>query len=148
MFKFQEGFTLIELMVVVLIIAILVAIAVPVFNAVKEGAWKRTCQANLRIIDGQIQAYSAETEYLLPANFQGLRVLNLNHPLITGQYLKSVPLCPRTKAEGDVTNAFYSIGDSYDGTNGMVGTVTNASSGREASAFCTLYNPSHRYRGE
>jgi type IV pilus assembly protein PilA len=53
------GFTLIELMIVILIIAILVAIAVPVMIASGSNAQRRTCQANLRTIDGAINTYDA-----------------------------------------------------------------------------------------
>ena len=44
----DEGFTLIELMVVVLIIAILLAIAVPTFLGARERANDRAAQSNLR----------------------------------------------------------------------------------------------------
>ena len=44
----EEGFTLIELMVVVLIIAILIAIAIPTFLGARERAQDRAAQSNLR----------------------------------------------------------------------------------------------------
>ncbi len=49
----EEGFTLIELMVVVLIIAILIAIAVPTFLGARQKAQARAAQSNVR------NAYSA-----------------------------------------------------------------------------------------
>jgi type IV pilus assembly protein PilA len=44
----EEGFTLIELMVVVLIIAILLAIAIPTFLGARTKAQDRAAQSNLR----------------------------------------------------------------------------------------------------
>jgi len=44
----EEGFTLIELMVVVLIIAILIAIAIPTFLGARERATNRAAQSSLR----------------------------------------------------------------------------------------------------
>ncbi len=44
----DEGFTLIELMVVVLIIAILIAIAIPTFLGARERAQDRAAQSDLR----------------------------------------------------------------------------------------------------
>ncbi len=44
----EEGFTLVELMVVVLIIAILVAIAIPTFLGARTSAQDRAAQSNLR----------------------------------------------------------------------------------------------------
>ena len=44
----EQGFTLIELMVVVLIIAILIAIAIPTFLGARERSQDRQAQSNLR----------------------------------------------------------------------------------------------------
>src|SRR3954449_7084290 len=44
----EDGFTLIELMVVVLIIAILIAIAIPTFLGVQNRAKDRAAQSDLR----------------------------------------------------------------------------------------------------
>src|SRR3954464_11645655 len=44
----EDGFTLIELMVVVLIIAILIAIAIPTFLGAQDRARDRGAQSNLR----------------------------------------------------------------------------------------------------
>lgn len=83
----EEGFTLVELMIVILILAILVAIAVPVYLKAQDNAKKNTCKSNLRTIDGAIQTYQANTE----SDFtSGASVANLT----SWKYLKSTPSCP------------------------------------------------------
>ena len=60
MFKFlksKKGFTLVELMIVVVIMAILVAVAVPIYSAVTANARKKTCAANIREIISQLNNY-------------------------------------------------------------------------------------------
>jgi type IV pilus assembly protein PilA len=59
--KNQKGFTLVELMIVVVILGILVAIAVPIFNQVTGNAEKRACQANVRTLDGILTMISASS---------------------------------------------------------------------------------------
>ena len=60
MFKFlksKKGFTLVELMIVVVIMAILVAVAVPIYSAVTRNARIKTCAANRREIVSQVNNF-------------------------------------------------------------------------------------------
>jgi type IV pilus assembly protein PilA len=84
MFRKSEGFTLVELMVVVLIIGILVAIAIPVFNAAKGNAQKRSCWANQRTIEGSVQTFSAGNDGTMPTTVGQL----------VPTYIKALPKCP------------------------------------------------------
>jgi len=105
MFRKDEGFTLVELMVVVLIIGILVAIAIPVFNSASGSAKRRTCQSNMRTIEGAVQQYVAADPTNLLADLAG----SVDTTPLVPAYLKSAPLCP----ENDVANDYYVItGDS------------------------------------
>ncbi len=51
--KSKKGFTLVELMIVVVIMAILVAVAVPIYSAVTKNSKKKTCVANQRQVVSQ-----------------------------------------------------------------------------------------------
>src|SRR3954453_11643674 len=64
----EQGFTLIELMVVVLIIAILIAIAIPTFLGARQRAQDRAAQSDLRngltaekVTYTDTQTYSSDT---------------------------------------------------------------------------------------
>jgi prepilin-type N-terminal cleavage/methylation domain-containing protein len=50
MIRRQNGFTLIEIMIVVLIIAMLLAIAIPNFLRARDRSRAKACQSNLRMI--------------------------------------------------------------------------------------------------
>jgi type IV pilus assembly protein PilA len=92
-FHRQEGFTLIELMIVILIIAILVAIAVPVFLSARSNAQRRTCQANLRTIDGAINTYNAQYDAYPATGLVDSAAVGFVPTLI-----KRTPSCPTTSS--------------------------------------------------
>ena len=60
--KDEDGFTLIELMVVVLIIAILIAIAIPTFLGLRERAQNRSAQSDLRNALTAAKAYYTDND--------------------------------------------------------------------------------------
>ena len=105
-FRKEEGFTLVELMVVVLIIGILVAIAIPVFNAASGQARQRTCHSNMRTIEGAVDQYLAAD----PANTRGQCAGTNWVGLLVGanSYIKDNPQCPGDAATND-TDYSYAV---------------------------------------
>jgi type IV pilus assembly protein PilA len=70
----EEGFTLIELMVVVLIIAVLIAIAIPTFLGARQAANDRATQSNVRNAFTATRVYynDGSTYSETPSEMQGV----------------------------------------------------------------------------
>jgi len=87
----DDGFTLVELMVVVLIIGILVAIGVPVFNSAEANAERKACFGNERTIEGAYQTYRADAdESGTLGTFTDYASVMV---ALTPKYVKASPLC-------------------------------------------------------
>ena len=60
--KGQKGFTLIELLIVVAIIGILAAIAIPQFSAYRQKAYNSAAQSDLKNFKTAMEAYYADNQ--------------------------------------------------------------------------------------
>ncbi|MDW7728820.1 MAG: prepilin-type N-terminal cleavage/methylation domain-containing protein [Bacillota bacterium] len=114
--KNQKGFTLVELMVVVVIIGILVAIAIPVYQGIQANARNSACSANIRTLSGAVaQFYTEVGSY--PVDLDWLWVgYNKTQGGVSGtgdvaedeiiRFIEEEPICPW----GTVTDVYgYSV---------------------------------------
>ena len=149
MFKFmksKKGFSLVELMIVVVIMAILVAVAVPIFNSVTGNAREKTCIDNQRQIVGNIgniimmkgltgadatdvftvkgDTITVSAENLATFN-AGATTNAILESDIKGAF-KTAPCC------GDENNVIHV--DFHAGTNGATGTVSTRCTNAEGTA--------------
>jgi len=88
--KRRKAFTLVELLVVIGIIAILVAILLPVLNKAREGASTAKCLAQLRQLGQAAAMYANDNKgYTLPAGYQvgGAHTESWAGLLVMGKYV-------------------------------------------------------------
>ena len=84
----MKGFTLVEIMIVVAIIAILLVIAIPIFTHARETSQKSTCIANLRLIDCAITSWALEAHKGVGADIDTSALFG------TTNLLREQPVCP------------------------------------------------------
>jgi prepilin-type N-terminal cleavage/methylation domain-containing protein len=112
----RAGFTLVEIMIVVAILGLLAAIAIPNYVHARAKSQATACINNLRQIDSAVQQFCMET---------GKRAGDiLNYPADVSAYIKmnsggQMPGCPASGAYtltpvGNIPSVLCSIGSTVD----------------------------------
>jgi prepilin-type N-terminal cleavage/methylation domain-containing protein len=95
----KAGFTLVEIMIVVAIIGLLAAIAIPNFIKARATSQQNACINNLRQIDGAISLWALETSQATGASVASAQTVSAYIKLNAAS---SVPGCP---AKGSYTTS-------------------------------------------
>ena len=80
----RSGFTLVEIMIVVAIIGLLAAIAIPSFVNARTKSQQNACINNLRQANGAVQQYALDNNNAVAGGFN----------VLVPTYIAKTPVCP------------------------------------------------------
>jgi general secretion pathway protein G len=128
--KFESGFTLVELIIVMLIISILLLIAVPRYTAAIRQAREAVLKTDLQTMRAAIDSYTMDKQ----------KAPQALDDLVQEGYLKQIPVDPMTRTKDtwvpDTSDAMYSIDETEPGiTDVHSGSEETGSDGQPYSAW-------------
>ena len=120
----KRGFTMVELLVVIIIIAVLVAIALPRYFAAIYAGRLNACKSNFKIINTAAQAYFAQNKVWPPVGTAGVDEMRISSSAKKSGQLTENPICP-----WGVPYALVAVGEdasqSVSASNPQVGVETD-----------------------
>jgi general secretion pathway protein G len=94
--KARKGFTLVEILIVVVILGILAAIVIPQFTNASSEAKQASLRSNLQTLRSQIELYKIKNSDTPPTTLA---------TLVTAGYIQAVPVNPYNGLATEVTTA-------------------------------------------
>jgi len=134
----KGGFTLVEILIVVIILGILAAIVIPQFTSASQDARKNSLTSQLQTLRSQIELYKLQhldnlpselikssganwTQFTMKTNDQGTTGTTPASSYPFGPYLQADPKNPLNGGSTvGVVNADVTPGQAYTGANGFV----------------------------
>ena len=89
----KKGFSLVELMIVVVIMGILIAVAIPLYGAITDNANNKTCATNIKTIKGNAANFYASHEQATMSSLADMKAM-----FDDGK----IPQCPVAKADYEI----------------------------------------------
>jgi|SRR5688572_6599739 general secretion pathway protein G len=115
--KSKSGFTLVEILIVVIILGILAAIVIPQFTNASQDARRSSLASQLQTLRSQIELYKLQHGDQLPdliTNWDPLTTVTVFNGQNFGPYMQAVPSNPlnnlSTVEDGDGSAAGYTAG--------------------------------------
>jgi general secretion pathway protein G len=133
----KRGFTLVEILIVVIILGILAAIVIPQFTNASQDARKSSLGSQLQTIRSQIELYKMQHGDALPnlvTNWTPLTATSTYNSTTYGPYMQAAPINPLnnystvvngTAASSTACGFVYDYGTSGGGSGKILGTDTD-----------------------
>jgi len=137
--KNKVGFTLVEIMIVVLIIGILLAIAIPNFVTARESSRAKACVANLKQIDSATQQYCMDNK-ISSTNYATSKPSTVASLVGTNLYIRTQPACPSSGTYTIAPQLTDSPYCSVSGTASNAAAVTGTSTGTDYTSGGRFYH--------